>query len=318
MATSECLNIYQHFSCYILNAVRLESKSLTVCFDVMVESVESASAEIDLASIDVTDKSDSAVATGVFGNGDLCLDVSPIDSTQAEDSEKDVLVWEQVAKFFKEYLIFACVEDGSSLIANDVILTVSLGVLEVNLILFELLSLEWKTTAIFHLSVRNEDQVGLKFSDVYWPNWKFLGMVASISYVCGYFLNHHKATSQFVIAYMVAGRFAYDMENLFSEHIVKFPFDMLHPAKISVNAIELLQRRYHVSQWKVDLISIGCYCFGLQGVVFIFNSEPVKLIYDIITINAIVTECTSPTNSSVIFGDAYKFLNDNVTMIVVT
>ncbi|KAL9667317.1 hypothetical protein QQ045_001668 [Rhodiola kirilowii] len=209
-----------------------------------------------------------------------------------KDSEKGVLVWEQVAKFFKEKLIFASVEDGSSLIADDVLLTVSLGVLEVNLILFELLSLEWKTTAVFHLGVGNEDQVALKFSDVFWPNWKFLGMVASISYVCGYFLNHHKATSQFVIAYMVAGRFAYDMEEtLFSEHIVKFPFDMLHPSKLSVNAIELLQRQYHVSQWEVDLISTGFYCFGLLGVgVFIFYSKPVKLIYDIITIIATVTE----------------------------
>ncbi|CAM8975248.1 unnamed protein product [Rhodiola kirilowii] len=52
--------------------------------DVMVESVEPASAEIDLASGNVTDKSDSTIATDVFEDGDLCLDVSTIDSTQAE------------------------------------------------------------------------------------------------------------------------------------------------------------------------------------------------------------------------------------------
>ncbi|KAL9689860.1 hypothetical protein QQ045_010251 [Rhodiola kirilowii] len=61
-----------------------ESKPLTICLDVTVESVESASTEIELASIDVINKPDSAVATSVFEDGDLCLDVSTIDSTQTE------------------------------------------------------------------------------------------------------------------------------------------------------------------------------------------------------------------------------------------
>ncbi|CAM8911586.1 unnamed protein product [Rhodiola kirilowii] len=56
-------------------------KSLVVGFGVMVESTSS---EIELALIEITDKSDSATATGVFEDGDLCLDVSTIDSTQAE------------------------------------------------------------------------------------------------------------------------------------------------------------------------------------------------------------------------------------------
>ncbi|CAM8923752.1 unnamed protein product [Rhodiola kirilowii] len=58
------------------SVVGLESESLAVGFDTMVESVGSASAENNLASIDVTDKSDSAIATGVFEDDDLDVSTS--------------------------------------------------------------------------------------------------------------------------------------------------------------------------------------------------------------------------------------------------
>ncbi|KAL9683766.1 hypothetical protein QQ045_021191 [Rhodiola kirilowii] len=50
--------------------------------------------------------------------------------------------------------------------------------------------------------------------------------------------------------------------------------------------------------------------------VFIFYTEPIKLTYDII-ISATATEGTSSANSIVTIDPTYKFLNDDVTMVVV-
>lgn len=64
----------------------------------------------------------------------------------------------------------------------------------------------------------------LHFDKVFWPNVEFLGVVASTSYGCSYFLNLHKATSHPVLVYMPAGRLARDIEKMSDQAAAKFAF----------------------------------------------------------------------------------------------
>ena len=64
----------------------------------------------------------------------------------------------------------------------------------------------------------------LHFDKIFWPNVEFLGVVASTSYGCSYFLNLHKATGHPVLVYMPAGRLARDIEKMSDEAAAKFAF----------------------------------------------------------------------------------------------
>lgn len=118
-------------------------------------------------------------------------------------------------------------EDGRNIVANAVIVTVPVGVLKQNLIEFVPKLPEWKTSAVADLGVGNENKIALQFSNVFWPNVELLGVVASCSYSCGYFLNLHKATGNSVLVYMAAGRFANDLEKMSNETAKDFVMSQL-------------------------------------------------------------------------------------------
>lgn len=128
------------------------------------------------------------------------------------------------------------VENGTTFVADAAIITVPLGVLKANLIEFEPKLPDWKLSAISDLGVGNENKIALQFDRVFWPNVEVLGVVASTSYACGYFLNLHKATGNPVLVYMAAGRFAFDIEKLPDEEAVRFV--MLQLKKMLPDATE--------------------------------------------------------------------------------
>ena len=132
--------------------------------------------------------------------------------------------------------VIVTVENGTSFIANAVIITVPLGVLQANLIEFEPSLPDWKLSALSDIGVGNENKIALRFDTVFWPNVEVLGIVAPTSYACGYFLNLHKATGYPVLVYMVAGRFAYGIEKLSDEEAAKFA--MAELKKMLPNATE--------------------------------------------------------------------------------
>jgi len=123
--------------------------------------------------------------------------------------------------------VMVTVEDGRNFVADAAIITVPVGILKANLIEFEPKLPDWKVSAISDLGVGNENKIALRFDKVFWPNVELLGTVAPTSYACGYFLNLHKATGHPVLVYMVAGRFAYDIEKLSDEAAAKFVMQQL-------------------------------------------------------------------------------------------
>ncbi|OWM84952.1 hypothetical protein CDL15_Pgr027739 [Punica granatum] len=157
--------------------------------------------------------------------------------------------------------VMVTVENGRNFIADAAIVTVPLGILKANLIDFEPKLPDWKVSAIADLGVGNENKVALLFPNVFWPNVELLGVVASTSYACGYFLNLHKATGHPVLVYMAAGRFAYDLEKL-SDEAAK-DFVLLQLKKMFPDATEPVQ--YLVSHWGTDPNSLGCYSYDLVG-----------------------------------------------------
>ncbi|XP_038975194.1 polyamine oxidase 5-like isoform X1 [Phoenix dactylifera] len=118
----------------------------------------------------------------------------------------------------------------------------------------------------------NENKIALHFSTAFWPNVEVLGMVAPTSYVCGYFLNLHKATGHPVLMYMAAGRFAHDIENLSDEEAVNFV--MLQLKKMLPYAIEPI-RFYHLYSFVFVLYSNGDFSFRLifLTVIFLFQVQ---------------------------------------------
>ncbi|WVY94087.1 hypothetical protein V8G54_033175 [Vigna mungo] len=146
-------------------------------------------------------------------------------------------------------------------VADAAIITVPIGILKANLIEFEPKLPDWKVSAIADLGVGNENKIALRFDKVFWPNVELLGTVAPTSYACGYFLNLHKATGHPVLVYMVAGRFAYDIEKLSDEAAAKFVMQQLK--KMFPKASEPVQ--YLVSRWGTDPDSLGCYSYDLVG-----------------------------------------------------
>ncbi|KAL0305376.1 UNVERIFIED_CONTAM: putative polyamine oxidase 4 [Sesamum calycinum] len=140
-------------------------------------------------------------------------------------------------------------------------LTVPLGILKANLIEFEPKLPEWKLSAISDLGVGNENKIALRFDHVFWPNVEFLGVVATTSYSCGYFLNLHKATGHPVLVYMAAGALSYDLEKLSDEAAANFV--MLQLKRMFPDATEPVQ--YLVSRWGTDPNILGCYSYDAVG-----------------------------------------------------
>ncbi|KAI3996841.1 hypothetical protein MKX01_021117 [Papaver californicum] len=132
------------------------------------------------------------------------------------------------------------VEDGSTFTADAAIVAVPLGVLKSKKISFEPRLPQWKEKRI-----GTDNKIALHFDKVFWPNVEFLGVVASSSYGCSYFLNLHKATSYPVLVYMPAGRLAQDIEK--------------------ISFLELLQINYLVSHWGTDINSLGSYSYHTVG-----------------------------------------------------
>lgn len=153
------------------------------------------------------------------------------------------------------------VEDGRNFIADAAIVTVPLGILKANLINFEPKLPEWKLSAISDLGVGNENKIALRFDHVFWPNVEFLGIVATTSYSCGYFLNLHKATGHPVLVYMAAGALAYDLEKLSDEAAADFVMlqlkrmfpDATDPVSLSIGLNKLVY-------FSVALVDFTIYC----------------------------------------------------------
>lgn len=153
------------------------------------------------------------------------------------------------------------VSSGKTFVADAAVIAVPLGVLKANTIKFEPRLPEWKEEAIRELSVGVENKIILHFSEVFWPNVEFLGVVSSTTYGCSYFLNLHKATGHPVLVYMPAGRLACDIEKLSDEAAAQFAFSQLK--KILPNAAEPIH--YLVSHWGSDENTLGSYTFDGVG-----------------------------------------------------
>jgi polyamine oxidase len=149
------------------------------------------------------------------------------------------------------------VSSGKTFVADAAVVAVPLGVLKANTIKFEPRLPEWKEEAVRELSVGIENKIVLHFSQVFWPNVEFLGVVSSSTYGCSYFLNLHKATGYPVLVYMPAGRLARDIEKMSDETAAQFAFSQLK--KILPNAAEPIN--YLVSHWGSDENTLGSYTF---------------------------------------------------------
>ncbi|KAI3869890.1 hypothetical protein MKW92_036825 [Papaver armeniacum] len=153
------------------------------------------------------------------------------------------------------------VEDGSTFTADAAIVAVPLGVLKSKKISFEPKLPQWKEKAISELGIGTENKIALHFDKVFWPNVEFLGVVASSSYGCSYFLNLHKATSYPVLVYMPAGRLAQDIEKMSDKDAANFAYMQLK--KILPDASEPIN--YLVSHWGTDINSLGSYSYHTVG-----------------------------------------------------
>ncbi|KAI3979196.1 hypothetical protein MKX01_017021 [Papaver californicum] len=123
------------------------------------------------------------------------------------------------------------VEDGSTFTADAAIVAPRLP--------------QWKEKAISELGIGTENKIALHFDKVFWPNVEFLGVVASSSYGCSYFLYLHKATSYPVLVY-ICRKFAY-----------------MELKKILPDASEPIN--YLVSHWGTDINSLGSYSYHTVG-----------------------------------------------------
>ncbi|RZC45409.1 hypothetical protein C5167_038360 [Papaver somniferum] len=153
------------------------------------------------------------------------------------------------------------VEDGSTFTADASIVAVPLGVLKSKKISFEPKLPQWKEKAISELGIGTENKIALHFAKVFWPNVEFLGVVASSSYGCSYFLNLHKSTSYPVLVYMPAGRLAQDIEKMSDKDAANFAYMQLK--KILPGASEPIN--YLVSHWGTDINSLGSYSYHTVG-----------------------------------------------------
>ncbi|KAI3865121.1 hypothetical protein MKX03_024815 [Papaver bracteatum] len=153
------------------------------------------------------------------------------------------------------------VENGKTLVADAVVISVPLGVLKAKHIEFEPRLPEWKEEAIAELGVGTENKIALHFDSIFWPNVEFLGVVAPTSYGCSYFLNLHKATGRPVLVYMPAGRLAHDIGKMSDEAAANLAF--LQLKKVFPDASEPIQ--HLVSHWETDVNSLGSYSYDTVG-----------------------------------------------------
>lgn len=153
------------------------------------------------------------------------------------------------------------VEDGRAFVADAAVIAVPLGVLKANTIKFEPRLPKWKEVAISDLGFGNENKIALYFDKVCWPNVDFLGVVATTSYGCSYFLNLHKATGHPVLVYMPAGKLANDIEKMSDEAATTFA--VLQLKNILPHASEPIKSL--VSHWGTDPSSLGSYSYDTVG-----------------------------------------------------
>ncbi|VVA94185.1 unnamed protein product [Arabis nemorensis] len=212
------------------------------------------------------------------GHGLMVQGYEPVIRTLAKDI--DIRLNHRVTKVSRTFnnKVAVAVEGGTNFVADAVIITVPIGVLKANLIQFEPVLPQWKTSAISDLGVGNENKIALRFDRVFWPNVEFLGMVAPTSYACGYFLNLHKATGHPVLIYMAAGNLAKDLEKLSNEATANFV--MLQLKKMFPDAPDPAQ--YLVTRWGTDPNTLGCYAYDVVGMpedLYARLGEPVDNIF---------------------------------------
>ncbi|KAK6154083.1 hypothetical protein DH2020_013722 [Rehmannia glutinosa] len=218
-------------------------------------------ADADMISLKAWDQEN--VLSG--GHGLMVQGYDPVIKALSRDI--DIRLNHRVKKIVNGYnKVVVTVEDGSNFIGDAVIVTVPLGILKANLIEFEPKLPEWKLSAISDLGLGNENKIALKFDNVFWPNVEYLGLVATTSYSCGYFLNLHKATGHPVLVYMAAGALSYDLEKLSDEAAADFV--MLQLKRMFPDATDPVQ--YLVSRWGTDPNILGCYSYDAVG-----NSEDI-------------------------------------------
>lgn len=194
------------------------------------------------------------------GHGLMVRGYRPVINTLAKGL--DIRLSHRVTKIVRHYNgVEVTVEDGKTFVADAAVVTVPLGVLKAKTITFEPRLPEWKEAAIEDLGVGTENKIALHFDKVFWPNVEFLGVVASTSYGCSYFLNLHKATGHPVLVYMPAGRLAHDIEKMSDEAAASFAF--LQLKRILPDASEPIQ--YLVSHWGTDRNSRGSYSYDAVG-----------------------------------------------------
>lgn len=194
------------------------------------------------------------------GHGLMVEGYDPVVKALAKDI--DIRLNHRVSKiYYGRNKVKVVVEGGKKFVADAAIVTVPLGVLKANLIKFEPRLPEWKVSAITDLGVGNENKIALLFDNVFWPNVELLGVAASSSDACGYFLNLHKATGHPVLVFMVAGMCAHYLEHLSDESAAGFVMSLLK--KMFPHATKPV--KYLVSHWGKDLDSLGCYSYDLVG-----------------------------------------------------
>ncbi|KAK4409473.1 putative polyamine oxidase 4 [Sesamum angolense] len=211
-------------------------------------------ADADMISLKAWDQ--EKVLSG--GHGLMVQGYDPVIKVLSRDI--DIRLNHRVKKIVNGYKkVVVTVEDGRNFIADAAIVTVPLGILKANLIEFEPKLPEWKLSAISDLGVGNENKIALRFDHVFWPNVEFLGVVATTSYSCGYFLNLHKATGHPVLVYMAAGALSYDLEKLSDEAAANFV--MLQLMRMFPDATE------PVRLYDKMVLDMTEYVFGLTNLV---------------------------------------------------
>ncbi|KAF9608918.1 hypothetical protein IFM89_012086 [Coptis chinensis] len=197
------------------------------------------------------------------GHGLMVRGYRPVINTLAKGL--DIRLGHRVTKITQRYRgvrgVKIYCENGKTFVSDAVVVAAPLGVLKAKHITFEPRLPEWKENAIADLGVGTENKIALHFGKVFWPNVEFLGVVASSSYGCSYFLNLHKATGNPVLVYMPAGRLALDMEKMSDEAAANVAYMQLK--KILPDASEPIQ--YLVSHWGTDINSLGSYSFDTVG-----------------------------------------------------
>ncbi|XXG68316.1 hypothetical protein AAC387_Pa06g1430 [Persea americana] len=194
------------------------------------------------------------------GHGLMVRGYRPVINTLAKGI--DIRFNHRVTKIARRYNgVEVTVEGGKTFVADAAVIGIPVGVLKSKSIKFEPRLPEWKEEAIADLGVGTENKIALHFDKVFWPNVEFIGVVASTSYGCSYFLNLHKATGHPVLVYMPAGRLAHDIEKMSDEDAANFAF--LQLKRILPGASEPIQ--YLVSHWGTDVNSLGSYSYDAVG-----------------------------------------------------